>query len=101
MKIDTNSIFHTPYEHQLYFSWLIPCGSRNGEITGYIYYLAGDYNNAPTVKGPTAITASSVTITGLACATTYRLYVAAINSAGEAPYSDYKTASTTYCSRGE
>ena len=101
IKIDTNSISNISSENEIYFSWTgIPCGSRNGELTGYTYILRQG-NSATVVTGPTSITVTtSVAITGLSCDTTYRFYVAGENSEGQGAYSDPTTATTLCCTRG-
>ena len=101
LALNSTSIGVALFQTRLYFSWsAIPCGSRNGDITGYKYELReGDTNNGRVVFGPSTIQVLIADIISLSCGTTYRFGVAGINSAGTGPYS-YKTASTSCCTRG-
>ncbi|XP_038066671.1 ephrin type-A receptor 3-like [Patiria miniata] len=82
-------------ERSLAFSWSLPaCGSRGGDITGYVYRLST--SGAAPMTGQTTASPSggAVTIDGLTPFTLYSFNIAAQTNNGTGPYSAAITSRT-------
>ncbi|XP_072037012.1 tyrosine-protein phosphatase Lar-like [Amphiura filiformis] len=79
------------------FTWIdVPCGDRNGVITGYDYIL---YDSSGTQVDNGNVAIKTVTVTSLMPGTMYTFWVRAKTAAGDGPYNDpplpFTTASAT------
>ena len=69
------------------FSWDdVPCGSRGGEITGYVYDLSSASNGDLVLSGTTSAANRFVMLSGLGQQMPYDFRVAAVTSVGTGPY---------------
>ena len=71
---------------QVTLSWAAPASDGGSPVTGYHIYQgtsAGGESATPVNSSP--VTATSMTVTGLAGGTTYYFVVTAVNAAGEGP----------------